>query len=553
MANTFGILERMRWMSALAGAAILTLVVTVVLAGTNSHLPSVSSSATGPAPSSAPLDPRIATAASRHPGAQLEAIVQFNADVSLTRARVITERAGGHVAGTLGIINGLAVKMTAAQARGLAASSAVHSVTLNTEVASEGGPKLGRPESFRLPRGQENQLATSYNDTLGTSSLWRGGATGAGVGVAVIDTGVDGNLADFRSDSGASRVVATAVTNPDAKTVFDTYGHGTDVAGIIAGNGGNRDASDPLRGQYVGVAPDANLIAIKASDEKGNASVLDVIYGIEFAIAHQRDYNIRVLNLSLDAATPQSYKVDPLDAAVEAAWNHGIVVVAAAGNRGAAGNAVQFAPANDPYVITVGGTDENGTSNPLNDTIASWSSRGTTQDGFQKPDVYAPGAHIASVLAPNSQFALQCPTCIIGGQYIRTSGTSMAAPMISGLVADVLSRHAGLTPDQVKGALTDPVVSANQSIQLPNAVKFGMDLNPRVANQGLTPSQLLSSNGNIAGDWSFSSWSVARGDLKAPFAFASWSFASWSTTNSDDVKPSYGSWSFASWSTIQDR
>ncbi len=129
-------------------------------------------------------------------------------------------------------------------------------------------------------------------------------------------------------------MVATAVTNPAAKTVFDTYGHGTDVAGIIAGDGGNRAASDPLDGQYVGVAPDANLVAIKASDDQGNASVLDVIYGIEFAIAHQRDYNIRVLNLSLDAATPQSYKVDPLDAAVEAAWAHGIVVVAAAGNRG---------------------------------------------------------------------------------------------------------------------------------------------------------------------------------------------------------------------------
>jgi serine protease AprX len=302
-----------------------------------------------------------------------------------------------------------------------------------------------------------------------------------------------------------------------------------------------------LHGQYVGVAPDANLIAIKASDDHGNASVLDVIYGIEFAIAHQHDYNIRVLNMSLDAATPQSYKVDPLDAAVEAAWNHGIVVVAAAGN------AVQFAPANDPYVITVGGSDENGTATPGDDTIASWSSRGVTQDGFAKPDVYAPGAHIVSVLAPNSQFAQQCPTCIIDGQYIRTSGTSMAAPMISGLVADVLSKHADLTPNQVKGALTDPVVRSLPTLQEPSAVKVAMDLNPRPANQGLTPSQLLGSNGNIAGNWTFSSWSVAQGDLKAPFAFASWSFASWSTTNSDDVKPSYGSWSFASWSTIQDR
>ncbi len=553
MASSIGIFERMRWMSALAGAAILALAVTFVLASANSQLPSLSSSASAPAPSSAPLDPRIAALAAHHPGAQLEAIVQFNADVSLSRGRVLAAHAGGRVAGTLGIINALAVKLSAAQARGLAGSSGVHSVTLNTQVTSEGGPRLGRPESARPRRGQENQLATTYNDTLGTSALWRGGATGAGVGVAVIDTGVDGNLTDFNSDSGSSRVVATAVTNPDAKTVFDTYGHGTDVAGIIAGNGQNRASSDPLRGQYVGVAPDANLIAIKASDEKGNASVLDVIYGIEFAIAHQHDYNIRVLNLSLDAATPQSYKVDPLDAAVEAAWKHGIVVVAAAGNRGATGNAVQFAPANDPYVITVGGADENGTSNPADDTIASWSSRGTTQDGFAKPDVYAPGAHIVSVLAPDSQFAQECPSCVIGGQYIRTSGTSMAAPMISGLVADVLSKHGDLTPDQVKGALTNPFVRALPALQEPNAVKAAFDINPDPANGGLTPSTLLNAANNIAGDWSFSSWSVAQGGLKAPFAFASWSCATCGSKSGDDVKPSYGSWSFASWSTIQDQ
>jgi serine protease AprX len=540
-------------MSALAGAAILTLAVTFVLVSANSQLPSLSSSASAPAPSSAPLDPRIATLAAHHPGAQLEAIVQFNGDISLTRGRVIAQHAGGRVAGTLGIINGLAVKMTAAQARGLAASNAVHSVTLNTQVSTEGGPKLGRPEFGHMPRGRADQLATTYNDTLGSSALWRAGNTGAGVGVAVIDTGVDGNLADFSNGSGASRVVATAVTNPDAKTVYDTYGHGTDVAGIIAGDGQNRDASDPLRGQYVGVAPDANLIAIKASDEEGNASVLDVIYGIEFAIAHQHDYNIRVLNLSLDAATPQSYKVDPLDAAVEAAWMHGIVVVAAAGNRGTTGNAVQYAPANDPYVITVGGTDENGTANPADDAIAAWSSRGLTQDGFAKPDVYAPGAHIVSVLAPNSQFAHECPSCVIAGQYIRTSGTSMAAPMISGLVADVLSKHADLTPDQIKGALTDPMIRSLPGLQEPSAVKVALDFNPRPANQGVTPSKLLSSTGNIVGDWSFSSWSVAQGGLKAPFAFASWSCASCGTRSDDDVKPTYGSWSFASWSTIQDR
>ncbi len=159
---------------------------------------------------------------------------------------------------------------------------------------------------------------------------------------------------------------------------------------------------------------------------------------------------------------------------------HGIVVVASAGNRGSASDAVQYSPANDPYVITVGGLDENGTANPSDDAAASWSSQGTTQDGVQKPDVYAPGAHIVSVLAPNSAFANgngNCDCVVAGGQYIQTSGTSMAAPMIAGLVADLLQVHPRWTPDQVKGDLTSRAVSENGSLQEPNAVKAVLNWN----------------------------------------------------------------------------
>jgi serine protease AprX len=477
--------------------------------------------------------------------------VQFKATVAAARAQADAARAGGHVFGTLQIIHGLAVKLTAAQASALAASRDVHAVSLNAQVKSSA---LGRPERLPLLHGLLGQLQTTYDTTLGAPLLWRAGDTGDGVGVAVVDTGIDGQLPDFSSASGRSRVVATAVTNPGARTVLDTYGHGTDVAGIIAGDGRNRPASDPLHGRYVGVAPSANLVAIKASDDHGSASVLNVIDGIEFAIVHQHDYNIRVLNLSLDSATPQSYKTDPLDAAVEAAWMHGIVVVAAAGNRGSAGDAVQFAPANDPYVITVGAVDENGTANPLDDTIASWSSRGVTQDGFAKPDVYAPGAHIVSVLAPNSYFAHECPSCIIDGQYIRTSGTSMAAPMIAGVVADLLQAHPDLTPDQVKGALTDPHVRSNPALQEVAAVQASFDVNPRPANRGLAPSTLLGADGNVSytmGSWSMGSWSAAQGSLSAPFAMGSWSCQSCTGSTSDDVNSSMGSWSVAQWSTLQ--
>jgi serine protease AprX len=275
------------------------------------------------------------------------------------------------------------------------------------------------------------------------------------------------------------------------------------------------------------------------------------------------------VNLSLDSATPQSYKTDPLDAAVEATWKHGIVVVAAAGNRGSADNAVQFAPANDPYAITVGGVDENGTADASDDVIAGWSSRGVTQDGFQKPDVYAPGAHIVSVLAPDSYFAHACPNCVVDGQYIRTSGTSMATPMISGLIADVLSRHADLTPDQVKGALTSASARSNPALQEVNAVKVAQDSNPQPANQGLSLSKLLGGGSSGAnptmgswsmgswsmGSWSMGSWSTAQGSLSAPFAMGSWSCESCGKTAGapTGVNSSMGSWSMGSWSTIQDQ
>lgn len=395
------------------------------------------------------------------------------------------------------------------------------------------------------------KLQTTFNQSLGTPGLWALGGTGAHVGVAVIDTGVDGQLPDFRaSTSGHSRVVATAVTNPGAQTVMDTFGHGTDVAGIIAGNGSSRDASDPLRGRYSGVAPDANLVSIKVSDEAGNATVLDVIYGLEFAIAYRDRYNIRVVNLALDSTAAQPYQTDPLDAAVEAAWRRGIVVVVAAGNRGTAPDAVHYAPANDPFVITVGAIDEHGSANVANHTIADWSSRGTTQDAFAKPDLYAPGAHIISDLAPGSAFASMCSACVVDGQYIRAGGTSMATPMIAGLVADLLQLHRNWTPDQVKGALTSSSVWSD-SLPEVSAVQVAQLDSPPVADQNLTPSSLLGSDGSsidyTKSSWSKSSWSVATGALSASFTKSSWSCSCSAGTGS--VDPSKSSWSTTSWST----
>jgi serine protease AprX len=554
MTRSIGIVDRMRWMSALAAAAVLPLALAVALAANHGQLPSLQlaplAAAAAPAGSSAPLDPRIASLAAQHPNQLVETIVQFKAGVTPGRSRWDVTRFSGRVFGELHIINALAVRLTAAHARSLATSPDVHAVSLNARIKPqeyEGG--WSAISGYLLGR-----LQTTYDQTLNITSAWQRGVTGSGVGVAVIDTGIAGGLPDFQSSNGqGSRVVETAVTNPYAQSATDGYGHGTVVGGIIAGNGLNRPSSDPLRGQYIGVAPRANLVSIKVSDDNGNSTVLDVIYGLQFAIDHKSDYNIRVINMSLDSTTPQSYTTDPLDAAAESAWMQGIVVVAAAGNRGSAPDAVQYAPANDPYVITVGASDENGSSDPANDTIASWSSQGTTQDGVQKPDVYAPGAHIVAPLAPNSAFAGMCSACTVGGgAYIRLGGTSVAAPMISGLIADLLQWHPRWTPDQVKGALMSENVSSNSSFQQPDAMKLAWVWDPQLANQDLTPNNLITdSSGAIdytRSSWSRSSWSTATGSLSAGFARSSWSCAC-SVTSTGSIDPSRSSWSTNSWST----
>jgi serine protease AprX len=560
-------------MGAVAALAVALTVAALANRGQLPTLQNLSSPVVRPASagagSSSPLDLRIAAIAGRHPGEMVEAIVQFKGGVSVGRAERDVARVAGRVFGELHIINALAVKLPADRARWLAADPDVHALSLNAEITPQsirfGGDRFRdrRRGGHRgsLPTGG---LQTTYDQTLGVTGLWHSGIDGAGVGVAVIDTGIDGSLPDFQSSNGlGSRVVESAVINPAARKATDGYGHGTDVAGIVAGDGNNLSASDPLKGQYIGIAPMANLVSIKVSDENGNATVLDVIYGLQFAVDHKSDYNIRVVNLSLDSDTPQSYTTDPLDAAAEAAWNHGIAVVAAAGNRGTARDAVQYAPANDPYVITVGAVDEGGTATSSDDTIPAWSSQGTTQDGFEKPDVYAPGAHIVSVLAPSSAFALMCRSCSIGGEYIRTSGTSMAAAAISGLAADVLQAHPGWTPDELKSALTSAGVSSNSAIHEPYAPSVVALSDPAPADQGLTPNDLIDpTTGGIdysRSSWSRSSWSVATGGLSARFARSSWSCACGSAStpgpsSSDDgnVDSSRSSWSRSSWSTYFD-
>jgi serine protease AprX len=541
MSHAPNIVFRMRWMAGLA-LGLLALVLPVALAG--------SGPAGGPAPAAAPvtpsLTPALADMAARTPTKPVEVIVQLAPGTTRAQAGPLVRGLGGMVTRDLHIINAVVAKLPAAGARELASRPAVKAVSLNAAVKSQA-------------------LATSFNDSIVSDEVWTGHgaaavATGSGVGVAVVDTGIAGDLPDFRNSAtdSRSRVIGSAVVNPDATSAGDGYGHGTHVAGIIAGDSNNRPTGDPLKGRYSGVAPDANLISIKASDELGNSTILDVIYGIQFAVDHKDEYNIRVLNLSLESTVSESYKTDPLDAAVESAWFNGIVVVAAAGNRGTAPDAVRYAPGNDPFVISVGAVDDQGTSYTSDDRLATWSSRGTTGAGYTKPEVYAPGSGIVSNLAPGSAFTTMCPTCIVDGQYIRAGGTSMAAPMVSGAVALLLELNPSMTPNQVKGLLMSTGRTLSEGVTEVNAAQADKQVNQaasRAVNQGITPNTLVDpTTGAIdytRSSWSRSSWSDAGELLRSSWSRSSWSRSSWSSENpaTAEIDPTRSSWSRSSWST----
>jgi serine protease AprX len=537
------IVFRMRWMIGLALAFALIAFVPAAISHSGASLPSTGAAPTAVAPLPS-LSPGLADLAARKPGKMVDVIVQLNPGTTRADAGPIVHQLGGRVTRDLHIINAVVAKLPAAGARELAARSDVRSVSTNGAVK---GQSMG------------DSLTTAYNASIQATDMWnRYRGTGKGVGVAVVDTGIAGDLPDFRvsSSDSHSRVIGSAVVNPDATTADDLYGHGTHVAGIIAGDGTGRPTSDPLYGRYSGVAPDANLVSIKASDDAGNSTVMDVIAGIQFAMDHKAEYNIRVLNLSLESTVAQSYKTDPLDAAVEAAWNDGIFVVAAAGNRGAGDDTVRYAPGNDPYVVTVGAVDDQGTKAIDDDLPATWSSRGTTQDGFVKPDVYAPGAKIVSNLAPDSAFSRLCPSCIVDGGYIRAGGTSMAAPMVAGAAAIGFQLDPTLTPNRIKGLLMRSDRELTDSIDelsLSEAAnRFSTD-GGRLANQDLTPNKYINpATGDIdysRSSWSRSSWSSAGELLRSSWSRSSWSCVSCGVEDSSAVDPSRSSWSRSSWST----
>jgi serine protease AprX len=293
--------------------------------------------------------------------------------------------------------------------------------------------------------------------------------TGAGVGVALIDTGVtpvEGLDAPGQVVDGPD--LSLDSQSPNTAHV-DGYGHGTHMAGIIAGRDAatNAPGEDRKATNFSGVAPDARIVNVKAGASDGAVDVTQVIAGIDWVVEHKDELGIRVLNLSYGTESVQSYQVDPLADAVENAWKAGIVVVVAAGNDGQSGPHALTMPAIDPYVIAVGSADNNG-KDGLNDwSLADWTNSG---DATRQPDILAPGKSVVSLRDPGSFTDVTYPTGRpVGdgsGRFFRGSGTSMSAAVVSGAVALVVQANPSLTPDQVKGLL------------LANTDRIGDDHNP---------------------------------------------------------------------------
>ena len=483
-------------------------------------------------------------------------------------------RAGGRMTRPLAILDGGVAEVPSAAVAALSTAPCVAEVTPDT------------PVHFYSIGGYDptTDVASLYSTTqiVGAQAAWQGGARGQGVGVALVDTGV----APVTGLSGAGQVIngpdISFASQSSALTYNDEFGHGTHMAGIIAGNDlyGSGAAYAGDTNDFIGVAPDAHIINLKVGDENGVADVSQVIAAIDWASQHRNDpnLNIRVLNLSFGTNSSQAYTLDPLAFAAEAAWRNGIVVVAAGGNNGAAATGLSD-PAYDPYLLAVGAADTQNTLATADDTVAGFSSIG---NGTRNPDLVAPGVHIASLRDPGSSIDLQYgATAAVGIRLFRGSGSSMAAAVVSGAAADYLSTHPWATPDQVKYAFTTAATSlANQSrnaqgageLNLASALTVKTSMGPGQTRQSFTAATgsgsleaarggawVTSGGVGLTGEkdifgnaWNSSAIATATSHGAAwsggVFNGAAWSGAGWSGAGWSGAGWSGAGWSGAGWS-----
>jgi serine protease AprX len=295
----------------------------------------------------------------------------------------------------------------------------------------------------------------SLTGAIGAQQAWAEDVTGEGVTVAVIDTGV-APVEGLDKDDKVLDGPDLSFDGQSAGTEYvDGFGHGTHIAGIIAGEDEHFEPKKPSDQQFAGVAPEAKLLNMKVGSADGGADVSQIISAIDWVVQHRRDQGmrVRVINLAYGTASVQPWQVDPLAHAVENAWRHGLVVVTAAGNDGLAASSLLM-PALDPHVIAVGAVDHQGTDTSADDTVAEFTSGGSDE---RRPDLLAPGKSVVSLRVPGSYVDETHPEGLVSGddagRFFRGSGTSQASAVVSGVAALLLDARPELTPDQVKTLL----------------------------------------------------------------------------------------------------
>ncbi|MGD0373716.1 MAG: S8 family peptidase [Streptosporangiaceae bacterium] len=385
----------------------------------------------------------------------------------------------------------------------------------------------------------------------GSTRLASDGDTGQGVTVAVLDTGID-NLPDF-SGRLVGGVDLTGGNNP----FQDSYGHGTFVAGLIAGNGASSN------GQYSGEAPSAKLVSIKVAGADGTTHLGTLISGLQWAVDHQSEYGIKILNISLGFKPSESTVINPLDQAVEAVWNSGIAVVASAGNAGPF-NGTILSPGDDPLVITAGALDDMATASITDDEMNDFSSVGpTSPDGWVKPDLVTSGRSVVSLAAPGSTIYNNYPSALVGSANFVGSGTSFSAAITSGAAALVVADNPGLTPDQIKarllgntnpGPVGNPFVDGHGALNAYAAATSGpMNFNQSAASLAPTvPGTTVSLSPTRPVDtWNTNLWSGTSWDQPPSTGWAwngtAWNGGDWNGWAWNDQAWSGWAWNGAAW------
>jgi serine protease AprX len=452
---------------------------------------------------------------------QVDVIVQFTQTPTARHHQKVMDL-GGRINRNLGHFKGGAYRLPASMVERLAKDPEVTYISPDRPLKGASTSTTSVPLDY-------------HTDTVNAAAAAALGLDGTGVGLAVIDSGI-ASVADLSS---ANIVYSQDFTG--SGSAVDQYGHGTHVAGIIAGNGASSSAANDFY-TFKGIAPGVSLVNLRALDANGTGTDSTAIAAIDAAIQLQSTYNIRVISLSVGRPVYESYTQDPLCQAVEQAWQAGIVVVVAAGNygrdnlAGTNGYGTITAPGNDPYVITVGATNTEGSATQTGDVPASYSSKGPTLfDTVVKPDLVAPGNGIISLYFPGSTLDQASPANEVplatyqtngsnasSGSYFSLSGTSMATPMVSAAAALLLQQTPTLTPDQVKARLMksafknmtqfSTAVDATTGITYNeqtdiftvgageldiNAALANTDLAPANAGSALSPSVGLDSNGNV--------------------------------------------------------